>query len=255
MALGSCATAVTRRMHSCSARSRNAGEIPGPDCSATRPDFHRVVRASERFCPCLECRLPRLVKLTEMEESVRKDVERTFGQMKSSWRCLKIPCLWQDEAHVDNMFVTCCILHNMMKEFRGKVNGRVNAAHDLTPEEGWGSFARPEAAGDDLEAGYDFSCTVVERDGNKRGSDHGSHTRRKRRVLIEENSDWSFVGNPPWSDHAAMGAPASQEGHASFSRLRDALSFNLERRWANQSVTWLSRMYDGDAPFQARRRT
>ena len=45
--------------------------------------------------------------------SARKDVECTFGRVKNRFRCLKIPSLQQNLSDVSNVFVTCCIFHNM----------------------------------------------------------------------------------------------------------------------------------------------
>jgi len=45
-------------------------------------------------------------------ESVRKDIECTFGILKGRFRILKIPCLLQKKEEIDNTFWTCCIMHN-----------------------------------------------------------------------------------------------------------------------------------------------
>ncbi len=47
-------------------------------------------------------------------ESVCKDVECTFGILKGSFRILKIPSLFSWEDMVNNVFITCCMLHNMI---------------------------------------------------------------------------------------------------------------------------------------------
>ncbi len=47
-------------------------------------------------------------------ESVRKDIECTFGILKGRFRILKIPVLFQSQAVIDNIFKTCCVLHNMI---------------------------------------------------------------------------------------------------------------------------------------------
>lgn len=33
---------------------------------------------------------------------------------KGRFRCLKLPIYYQDKKSIDNMFFTCCILHNML---------------------------------------------------------------------------------------------------------------------------------------------
>jgi hypothetical protein len=46
-------------------------------------------------------------------ESVRKDVECTFGILKGRFRILSGTVLFKLQSNVDNVFVACCILHNM----------------------------------------------------------------------------------------------------------------------------------------------
>ena len=46
--------------------------------------------------------------------SVRKDVECTFGILKNRFRILKTPMLFHDKATIDDIFWTCCVLHNML---------------------------------------------------------------------------------------------------------------------------------------------
>jgi hypothetical protein len=46
--------------------------------------------------------------------SARKDVECTFGIMKARFRILKVAILNAELSDVRNIFMTCCILHNML---------------------------------------------------------------------------------------------------------------------------------------------
>lgn len=47
-------------------------------------------------------------------ESVRKDVECAFGILKTRFRFLKLPSRFQNLQVVDNLFVACAIIHNML---------------------------------------------------------------------------------------------------------------------------------------------
>lgn len=47
-------------------------------------------------------------------ESVRKDVECTFGIMKKRFRILKVPFNFKKAATCDHVFRACCVLHNML---------------------------------------------------------------------------------------------------------------------------------------------
>lgn len=52
-------------------------------------------------------------------ESVRKDVECVNGQLKSRFRELKNPMELHNKDDIDNVFFTCCVLHNMLLEYDG----------------------------------------------------------------------------------------------------------------------------------------
>ena len=56
---------------------------------------------------------------SEWIESVRKDVECCFGILKGRFRILRHGILLQNQNSVDNVFFTCCILHNMILEADG----------------------------------------------------------------------------------------------------------------------------------------
>jgi len=53
-------------------------------------------------------------------ESCRKDVERSFGILKGRFRCLKLPIEFHTQDRIDNMFWSCCILHNMLLSYDGR---------------------------------------------------------------------------------------------------------------------------------------
>jgi hypothetical protein len=53
-------------------------------------------------------------KFSDWIGSVRKDVECFFGILKNRFRFLKNPITLQDQSDVDNAFLTCCIINNMI---------------------------------------------------------------------------------------------------------------------------------------------
>ena len=65
-------------------------------------------------CPLKHTSIPKDALWSKWVESVRKDVECVFGILKDRFRCLKLPIYLHDENVIDNMFFTCCILHNML---------------------------------------------------------------------------------------------------------------------------------------------
>lgn len=69
-------------------------------------------------------------------ESVRKDVECAFGILKTRFRCLKLPSRFHNLQVVENIFVTCCILHNMLlddelEQREEKLSGTFTEEEDL----------------------------------------------------------------------------------------------------------------------------
>ncbi len=68
-----------------------------------------------------------------MVESVRKDVECCFGSIKQRFRILKNPIEYHTKDSIDNVFFTCCILHNMLLQFDG-LDRRWEVDHDKGSE-------------------------------------------------------------------------------------------------------------------------
>ena len=56
---------------------------------------------------------------SKLLESMRKDVECTFGILKGRWRILKSGIRHQGVDAVDKIWLTCCVLHNWLLEIDG----------------------------------------------------------------------------------------------------------------------------------------
>jgi Plant transposon protein len=68
-------------------------------------------------------------------ESIRKDVECTFGILKGRFRILKMRLLIQDKEKIDNVFFSCCVLHNILLAYDG-LDGRWEADVDYGGADG-----------------------------------------------------------------------------------------------------------------------
>ena len=55
-------------------------------------------------------------------ERVRKDIECFFGRIKGRFRILKLPLPFRHKTDIDNVWFTCCVLHNLLHEFDGLDN-------------------------------------------------------------------------------------------------------------------------------------
>ena len=65
------------------------------------------------------------IRFSEWLESIRKDVECTFGILKGRWRILKTGIRTHGVKSCDDIFKTCCALHNMLLEIDG-IDSEVN---------------------------------------------------------------------------------------------------------------------------------
>ena len=69
--------------------------------SITVPPLKNTTRRSE-------------IRFSQWLESLRKDVECTFGIMKCRWKILKYGIRWHSLEKCDQTWKTCCALHNML---------------------------------------------------------------------------------------------------------------------------------------------
>lgn len=75
---------------------------------------------------------------SEFAESVRKDVECSFGILKKRYQFLKGAITWHRKSDIDNAVFSCVILHNMLHEFDGydkKWDDEINNNHFDEEEE------------------------------------------------------------------------------------------------------------------------
>ena len=59
------------------------------------------------------------IRWSKWLESMRKDVECTFGILKGRWRILKSGIMQHSFETVDDIWFTCCALHNMLLDVDG----------------------------------------------------------------------------------------------------------------------------------------
>ena len=75
-------------------------------------------------------------RLSEWLESMRKDVECTFGILKGRFRILKAGIMLHGVDVADSIWLTCCALHNMLLEIDG-ITGEwdgINGLFDIDTE-------------------------------------------------------------------------------------------------------------------------
>ena len=72
------------------------------------------------------------IRWTKWLESMRKDVECTFGILKGRWRILKSGVRTYGVDSVDHVWFTCCALHNWLLEVDGFSKKWVGGVQNLT---------------------------------------------------------------------------------------------------------------------------
>lgn len=61
-----------------------------------------------------------VMKWSKVVESMRKDVECTFGILKIRFKILKYPLRFRTKETIWNIFRTCCVFHNILLDYDGR---------------------------------------------------------------------------------------------------------------------------------------
>ena len=102
-------------------------------------------------------------------EAIRKDVECTFGILKGRWRILKTPIRIHSHLTIDNIWFTCCALHNMLLDIDGLKDGWEAGVH--SDYEGRFGDLEGSKAGTDASRVYDAQLRK-----RRRGATDGKRT-------------------------------------------------------------------------------
>lgn len=165
---------------------------------------------------CLQCPMKHTSKIKEAlwskwVESVRKDVECCFGILKGRFRCLKLPIYYQSKPAIDNMFFTCCILHNILLNVDG---------YDVKWEQNvnW-----------EKQAGYhaDEDITIFKK-----------HWRRARALV--GSTDYSLQGISAVQQRYEIFHDGGEEVQDSHFSLRHKLVEHFNRKYTAREIEWLS---------------
>ena len=117
------------------------------------------------------------LRFSEWVESLRKDVECTFGILKGRFRILKSGVRLHGIEAIDRVWMTCCALHNMLLEYDG-----------LDESEEWrtplGDFDD-----DDIETAVPFAVQRLMDPGAIRGYDTSNMGRGDDRISDEEMAE------------------------------------------------------------------
>ena len=109
-------------------------------------------------------------------ESIRKDIECLFGILKKKFLMLKNPIRWAIMNNISRLFLTCCVIHNMVFEVEGTADWMIGE--------------------EDLEV-YDPLAATVRREAletcNYRDGVPGTRSRHRHRFRIRPEEEESEV--------------------------------------------------------------
>ena len=143
---------------------------------------------------------------TSFMESERKHVECAFGILKARFRILKLPIRMHKFEEIDDMFVVCCILHNMCLDVDGG-------------DEGW-NLGESIMTGNYGPSGLTYGGYEGGEDG--RFSDDENHTHYQCGNLyfdITPDIDYTVTG-------LVYPTPGTQQDKADFITKRDKIAKN-----------------------------
>jgi hypothetical protein len=126
--------------------------------------------------------------------SIRKDIECTFGAMKKRFKWLKNWNSLAYQANIDNVFTTCCILHNILLEHDGYL-----ASDFALPKSGsLSKLVIPGDRGDGMQMRVRDGAVVNTMDDEE--PDGGAALAaewKKRIIVISEHIEREVQAHPP----------------------------------------------------------
>lgn len=164
---------------------------------------------------CLQCPFKHTTKSAESlwsrwVESVRKDVECTFGILKGRFRCLKLPIFYQDKEVIDSMFFTCCILHNILLNIDG------------------------------FDVRWEKGVNWQGQDGNHDVSDMPSIFKRHRSRVATTSTDYALIGfNAVANNYAIVHGEVEEEIEETHSTLKAKLIKHFCYKYRRHQIKWL----------------
>jgi hypothetical protein len=97
------------------------------------------------------------IRWSRWVESIRKDVECTFGILKGRWRILKSGIRLHGVLKVDDVWKTCCSLHNWLLDIDGLNNEWVNGVHVIVGSDWDGPMGRSDFEGVRVDIPYSIA--------------------------------------------------------------------------------------------------
>ena len=161
-------------------------------------------------------------------ESMRKDVECTYGILKGRWRILKTGIRVYSLESVDNIWLTCCALHNMLLHVDGlHQNWNKGVASPYSGEMGWHEVGDTER----------YVPEIFRRVRN--GIPGHLRTLDMTEMCSNPNPNPNRIPIP--NPNTNTDDTSRQVKSLSFNSMRTKLVINFHYRWAQKDIKWPSR--------------
>ena len=178
---------------------------------------------------CLQCQLKHALDHDEMNwsghlESVRKDVECTFGSLKRRFLILKHALQLHSLLDTDATMFTCCVIHNMLLEIDG-----------FTTKWDTEDFLRDD---NDIHEN-EYLATKQKHNANATRLYLSKHKKRVEESLLRQAAgDFTRVGHTE-NDVSLRTEVESIETETSYQILQSRLITHFKYQYADGKVQWL----------------
>ena len=157
---------------------------------------------------------------------MRKDVECTFGILKGRRRILKTGIRLQSLSAVDDVWLTCCALHNMLLNIDGlDVKWNEGFKSPYEGEMGWQENGLVEQQIPLMFAGVN----------------RGLNNRREFDESLSQELPQIAYGDINISDELILSDVVKSIRRMSFKSFRSALIVHFHEQWLRNEIVWPSR--------------
>ncbi len=178
------------------------------------------------------------IRFSQWLESLHKDVECTFGILKNRWRILKTGIPMHNTEVADNVWLTCCALHNMLLNVDGLSTGWQDGVPSYRQVEANGQFDlsdMPRAIQRLSSPSEVRDFQTMDRSSCGRGRPHADDRGVEEEEVVVNDNDHNQIGN----DRSSRVVSVTELSHREF---RGILVDNFNILYHQGRVSWPKRL-------------